>query len=155
LEDQGEQRKKSDYDSHIGSEFVAKKKLLYRVFADKPLLVCPIAKNLGPMQLYMFAIRIKSRNRAIFAERAAAAEGAGLIRSTSAIISIRGTKAAKRALHRLGSERRLLGQTPYSGHRRDSPNFEIAQRSNVRLASRNINEMQLLPSRPNPGRATG
>jgi hypothetical protein len=39
LEDQGEQRKESDYDSHIGSEFVAKKKLLYRVFADKPLLV--------------------------------------------------------------------------------------------------------------------
>ena len=99
------------------------------VFADKPLLVCPIAKNLGPMQLYMFAIRIKGRNRAIFAERAAAAEGAGLIRSTSAIINIRGTKAAKRALHRLGSERRLLGQTPYSGHRRDSPNFEIVRRS--------------------------
>ena len=88
-------------------------------------------------------------------EYAAAAKGAGLIRSTSAIISIRGTKAAKRALHRLGSERRLLGQTPYSGHRRDSPNFEIARRSNVRLASRNINEMQLLPSRPNPGQATG
>src|SRR5438093_6158093 len=114
-------------------------------FADKPLLVCPIAKNLGPMQLYMFAIRIKGRNRAIFAERAAAAEGAGLIRSTSAIINIRGTKAAKRALHRLGSERRLLGQIPYSGHRRDSPNFEIARRSNVRLASRNINEMQQPP----------
>jgi hypothetical protein len=46
-------------------------------------------------------------------EYAAAAEGAGLIRSMSAIISIGGTKAAKRALHRLGSERRLLGQTPF------------------------------------------
>ena len=60
MEDQGEQRKKSDYDSHIGSEFVAKKKLLYRVFADKPLLVCPIAKNLGPMQFYMLRLGSKA-----------------------------------------------------------------------------------------------
>jgi hypothetical protein len=57
LEDQGEQRKESDYDSHIG---LSLKRNCCTVFADKPLLVCPIAQNLGPMQLYMLRLGSKA-----------------------------------------------------------------------------------------------
>jgi len=77
------------------------------------------------MQFYMLRLGSKAGTEQYLPkeslEYAAAAEGAGLIRSTSAIISIRGTKAAKRALHRLGSERRLLGQTPYCLATNDVP----------------------------------